>query len=527
MKTNMQCGVAVIFFMLGGAITGLADVPGLINYQGRLTDQTGKPVNTTTTMTFIIYDNQNRTTALWKETHPSITVTDGLFSVLLGSVMPVGKEVFAAGDTRYLGIRLKDGTETVPPMPIVTVAYAFKAAGADTAEVARKSLDSGSGGESLWGLTVNDLFYTKGFVGIGTASPQSRLHVAGGEWNVSATEGDFKIGDANYRLKIGVALGGGGAGDVRIRAVGGTHRMFLGSNTSDILRIAPDGLALGSGERDFRIQEAKTTDTGGWTNFLSYGGLKLGSVTGDTQQMFVFSDGVGAQNIFTVASSDNSGSTWKANFVIQQNGDVGIGDPAPDAKLKVQAAYGKAIYGKASGGLQFLGYGVYGEGGFAGGVGVHGSNPTNGTSGSLGGGSYGVKSNGDIVLEKGDIVIENSNSAVRGNIGPNKGAPFPRPAYDSGWVALAQEEQTALYHNIGGNVDNYIVDMQLGKDLGDGVYNIHNIGLGADKYEYQNTTTNEGLGAHYRYLDKERIIVQRQRRDLGVTHVRIRIWVYN
>jgi hypothetical protein len=44
---------------------------------------------------------------------------------------------------------------------------------------------------------------------------------------VTSTEGDFRIGNDTYRLKIGVALAGGGAGDVWVRAHGGTGRMFV------------------------------------------------------------------------------------------------------------------------------------------------------------------------------------------------------------------------------------------------------------------------------------------------------------
>src|SRR3712207_157330 len=43
-----------------------------------------------------------------------------------------------------------------------------------------------------------------GLVGIGT-QPQARLHVAGGQGDPSATGGDLKVGDANFRLKTGVA----------------------------------------------------------------------------------------------------------------------------------------------------------------------------------------------------------------------------------------------------------------------------------------------------------------------------------
>lgn len=54
----------------------------------------------------------------------------------------------------------------------------------------------------------------------------------------------------------------------------------------------------------------------------------------------------------------------------------------------------------------------------------------------------------------GDVKV---NGALRGNVGPNNGAPFPRPAYDSGWVACGPVDPKVFSHNLGGGVDNYVV----------------------------------------------------------------------
>lgn len=83
-----------------------------------------------------------------------------------------------------------------------------------------------------------------GNVGIGVNDPKAKLHISSGNWDLSNTEGDLVIGTAALRLKIGVATGGSGAGDVRNRAHGGTNRLFIGGGTSDTLTVVSSSLSI-------------------------------------------------------------------------------------------------------------------------------------------------------------------------------------------------------------------------------------------------------------------------------------------
>jgi hypothetical protein len=98
------------------------------------------------------------------------------------------------------------------------------------------------------------------------------------------------------------------------------------------------------------------------------------------------------------------------------------------------------------------------------------------------------------------------------------------PAYDSGWVALNQDEAKTLTYNLGGNTDNYVVDMQYQVSGGDGV-NQRYYG-GADFGA--NTTVghpDDRVGAYWRSLTTTSITVYRRPEDTYAPEVRIRIWV--
>ena len=107
---------------------------------------------------------------------------------------------------------------------------------------------SGSNNFNISEFDVGERFTiakTSGNVGVGVTSPNAYLHVRAGNWDVTNGEGDLKVGDDTYRLKIGVATAGGGAGDARIYATGGTNRIIFGNGITD--RAALFGANFGIG----------------------------------------------------------------------------------------------------------------------------------------------------------------------------------------------------------------------------------------------------------------------------------------
>jgi hypothetical protein len=102
-------------------------VPKLINYQGELSDSSGNnPVNGDVSIIFTIYNASTGGDVLWTETQ-TVTVTDGVFNVLLGSQNPILANTFD-GNERYLGVKVSTDPEMTPRQQLASVPFSFKTA---------------------------------------------------------------------------------------------------------------------------------------------------------------------------------------------------------------------------------------------------------------------------------------------------------------------------------------------------------------------------------------------------------------
>ena len=428
----MRHSVAVLV-VVGLLVCGLAyaDIPNIINYQGRLTDTFGALVpDGNYTLTFKIYTDSTGGSAKWTESR-SVAVTKGLFAVMLGATTPIPDSIFSYVNT-FLGIQVGADPEITPRQRLSSVGYAYRCAKADTAAFAQAGV--GGGGWVDDGSVVR-LQTSTDNVGIGAQFPSEKLTVAGGNFGV-------------------------------------------------------------------------------WPNFqepaiLTNGyNVKLGDPQGVGNQVFLEIDDPGNKFVFN-------------------NGSVGIGTTSPDDNLHVadhirvgeDAAY-PTIYGEIKhdgGGTGFVINANAGGGGWAD---LHFQ--TNGTTKMFieSGGNVGIGTTGP-----GEKLEVNGNlkvtGAYKGNIGPNGGAPFPRPAYESGWCSINPGQLLTLTHNIGGNVDNYVVDLEFKQpEVG-----IHNVGIGG--YNYIVGPNIYQYGAFWNTLTTTSITVYRQPDDATVEQIRIRIWVYN
>jgi hypothetical protein len=124
-----------------------ANIPGTLNYQGRLTDSAGDPVaDGPYLIKFIIWDDavlSDPANELWNSGFQTVQVQGGLFDVQLGeSPMPaLPVDLFSSGSTRYLGITISTDSEISPRTPITSVAYSYQALNADTSGYAKDIID--------------------------------------------------------------------------------------------------------------------------------------------------------------------------------------------------------------------------------------------------------------------------------------------------------------------------------------------------------------------------------------------------
>ncbi|MGD2156911.1 MAG: hypothetical protein PVG32_08570 [Anaerolineales bacterium] len=101
----------------------------------------------------------------------------------------------------------------------------------------------------------------------------------------------------------------------------------------------------------------------------------------------------------------------------------------------------------------------------------------------------------------------------------------PAPTYDSGWVVINQDQATTLTHAIGGNANNYVVDMQYYSG-GSGINQRYYGGADFGAFPPGGTSADDRVGAYWRSLTDSQISVYRRPEDIYASQVRIRIWHY-
>jgi len=153
-----QINLIILGFLTSIAVFG-QQFPGF-HFQGALKDNNGIPVNETKYMDFRIYDSETGGTHLWNETHISVEVIDGLFSVELGLQTPFPTGLFDT-EPLYITFALPSG-EMTPRQKLLAVPYALNA---------REDLDWTIEADTLYSAADSTITIREKRVGIGNPNP--------------------------------------------------------------------------------------------------------------------------------------------------------------------------------------------------------------------------------------------------------------------------------------------------------------------------------------------------------------------
>ena len=332
-----------ILIILTSAV--IAGVPQTINYQGRLTNSpSGTPVTGIKSMTFTIYDADTGGDSKWTETHPTVSVVDGLFNVILGAgtpAEPVEDTVFS-GANRWLEIIVSGGTIT-PRTKLASTPYAFRVA----------TVDGSSGGIISGDVSIqSDLAVSgKATIGPGHTNTGAYAFVAG--QNNSATDDWATVsgGTSNTASHEYSTVGGGvsnTASGWKSTVSGGD-----GNEATNYYSVVSGGYrntanAIGSTVSGGQVNTTSSTNStvGGGAYNIASGGYS--TVPGGYYNYAV------GQNAFAAgrkAKANHDGafvwadhtdadfaSTAADQFLIRANGGVGIGTTSPQETLDVNGS---------------------------------------------------------------------------------------------------------------------------------------------------------------------------------------------
>lgn len=544
-----------------------ADIPQLLNYQGYLTDDAGTPLNGVQKLAFAIFDAAEGGTQLWTEKQ-NVVVADGLFTVLLGTVTLIPTAVFD-GDAQYLAVRVNEGAELTPRTRLVSVGSCFKAREAER-------LDGRA--SSAYARSVDGVPPQNGNVDLIAGSNVTITpNAAAGSVTIaaSALSLPFSSSVSSTQTALTVQNTGGGYGASISSA--SSYGLVASSGTSYGVRATSSGstgygvygVANGDNARGLVGSTTGANGYGVWGSSAKHHGVHGSSTTGvgvygtqstgNTVGLLASDDfGAYAENgdygtlgylaspeyaVFGERGEDPTSRGFLASSQAGAGGSSRDGIGVLGTSTNAEGVVGSSganhgVHGVASASAFAGVYGSHDDGdgvrGYSqGGYGVHGSTDTAARAGVYGTGAgagagvigrndsgrgvEGQSQNGTAVYARGDLAV---TGAFRGDLhsaSGGDGAPFPRPAYDSGWRSIGQGDSLTLTHDVGGDPDDYVVDFSIRDPSG---YGRHNRAVGGDTRS--STTT---YGAYYYSLDDDSVILHRTLDDEWTELVRLRIWV--
>lgn len=328
--------LAALTFLAPEGFSQLSGPPSLLQYQGRLADVAGAPVDQVgLQVSFNIYDQPIGGSALYTESR-TVDVTDGLVSALIGEVSPIPIDLFANQGELYLGVTYGADSEAVPRYRMSSTPYALRAQSAGNADdVLGANINPNS--ISINGLPVVDS--SGAWVGspTGLVGPVGPMGPIGPEGPSGATGPAGAQGPGGPIGPVGPAGIDGAQGPVG--PAGASPFELDGSNAY----YTQGSLGLGTSQPATPLHVRAVNGDSGRFDFDAIGGaVVIGTPGGVPGFKAERNDGGGVHAM----QFYNSGISLNPNggfdeFFVGNDGDVGIGTENPTSKLTMHTGSGE------------------------------------------------------------------------------------------------------------------------------------------------------------------------------------------